>query len=695
MALYTSPKLWGIVVLNVSTADLNAEQQTAVLHEKGPLLVLAGAGSGKTRVIIEKMIRLIRERHYTPNEIFAITFTNKAAQEMRARLQLKLTAKECSQIHISTFHRLGLNILEKNIALTGRKKNFSILDSEETLGLIQDLTEQSGSALDAAFLRKQISLWKNQGLLAEDLRALKIPVENGALFIYQEYQDLLKSYNSFDFDDLLLEPVLLFQEHASILKAWQEKVGYLLIDEYQDTNKIQYILFKKLVGDRAHFTAVGDDDQSIYAFRGSDPENIARLDQDFKNLQVIKLQQNYRSTQHILNLANGLIAHNEHLFDKSLWSQLGHGQKVSVRIFKDEQAEAEGVVQLIRHHQKITGCSFSDFAILYRSKHQAYVMEEALRSAFIPYETNGQVSFFNKPEVRDIVAYLRLMANPQDDPAYLRIINTPKRGIGHQTLKTLAEYAVARDKSLLQACSELGLKTRLSDNSYQKLQAFYRLLQGVHHDLEQDTAPLPQKLEAFLERIDYFNHLRSISQNKNTLQRKMKLIEELKKWLNRILEKLEEKSLPALLQRIMLLDLLDRQAQAENTDQVQLMTLHAAKGLEFPQVYLIGFEEDLLPHKNSSAADLIDEERRLAYVGMTRAQQNLNLSFTEIRTQYGVASSTQPSRFLSELPTDHWQFVAAHLLPTPLPLSETQPPAAPKPTMSHWDRMRALLEGDG
>jgi ATP-dependent DNA helicase Rep len=469
--------------------------------------------------------------------------------------------------------------------------------------------------------------------------------------LYNDYIRSLKAYNAVDFDDLILLPVLLFQEHPAVLEKWQNKIRYLLVDEYQDTNITQYQLVKLIAGNLGRFTVVGDDDQSIYAWRGAQPENLAQLQKDYARLKVIKLEQNYRSTGRILKVANHLIANNPHAFEKKLWSELGYGDPLRVLSHRDEAIEAQQIVSEIIHHKFRTGSSYQDYAILYRGNHQSRLFERSLRENNIPYFISGSTSFFAYSEIKDVLSYLRLFVNQDDDAAFLRVINTPRREIGPTTLEKLGAYANERHISLFAASSELGLTQKLPEKAMQRLTKFRDWVIDTADRIERgDTFAV---IEAMLDQIGYEQWLRENSKTPASAERKMKNVQELIDWLKRINEKDSEgKSLSEIVSKIMLMDIMERNQEEEASDQVSLMTLHAAKGLEFPHVFLIGMEENLLPHQNSIETDNIEEERRLAYVGITRAQRTLTFSYCTHRKRYGEISECEPSRFLNELPPD-------------------------------------------
>jgi ATP-dependent DNA helicase Rep len=441
------------------------------------------------------------------------------------------------------------------------------------------------------------------------------------------------------------------------LEKWQNKIRYLLVDEYQDTNITQYQLVKLIAGTLGRFTVVGDDDQSIYAWRGAQPENLAQLQKDFTRLQVIKLEQNYRSTGRILKVANHLIANNPHAFEKRLWSELGYGDSLRVLSHKNDQDEAKQVISEIVHHKFKAGGRYQDYAILYRGNHQSRLFEQGLRENNIPYLISGSSSFFANSEIKDILGYLRLFVNQDDDAAYLRIINTPRREIGPTTLEKLGGYANERHISLFAASTELGLTQKLSDKSIHRLQKFYEWVIDTAERIDKgDTFAV---IEQVINQIGYEQFLKEDSKSKESAERKIKNVFELIEWLKRIADKETDgqKPLAEIVAKIMLMDIMERNQEAEVSDQVSLMTLHAAKGLEFPHVFLIGIEENILPHQNSIENDNIEEERRLAYVGITRAQRTCTFSYCTHRKRYGEISECEPSRFLNELPPEDLEWI--------------------------------------
>lgn len=636
--------------------DLNPQQREAVRYIDGPLLVLAGAGSGKTRVITRKIAYLIEQCGTKASNIAAVTFTNKAAREMKQRVADLMSTRQASArgLMVSTFHTLGLNILRRDGKSLGYRPGFSIFDAQDSLAVFRDLMGRDFAADSdhAQEVQNLISNWKNQLILPEQAAQIADGAqEEFAARVYPRYVQALQAYNAVDFDDLILKPVILFREHRDVLQKWQAKIHYLLVDEYQDTNGCQYELVKQLVGIREKLTVVGDDDQSVYSWRGARPENLVQLQTDFPRLKLIKLEQNYRSMGRILRVANKLISHNPHVFEKKLWSAMGEGDAIRVIGCRDDEHESEKVISELLYHKLKHQASFKDYAILYRSNHQSRSLEKVLREHNVPYFLTGGTSFFSRVEVKDIMAYLRLLANQDDDNAFLRVINTPRRGIGSSTLQALGEYAAKRNTSMFGACFEMGLAESLPPKSVQNLEVFTRWLIDIA-----DRAARGNLLDAIkdmIEEINYRGWLEEVSGDPNKANRRMENVDELVSWIERMIDQdTEEKSIGDIAARLTLMDIMDRQADENQADAVHLMTLHAAKGLEFPHVFIVGMEEEILPHRTSIEEDSIEEERRLAYVGITRAQRSLVMTLANTRKRYGEKIDCEESRFLRELPPE-------------------------------------------
>ncbi|MDV5172532.1 DNA helicase Rep [Photobacterium rosenbergii] len=642
---------------------LNPRQNEAVKYVAGPCLVLAGAGSGKTRVITNKIAYLVQQCDYKARNIAALTFTNKAAREMKERVGQTLGKQEAKGLMVSTFHTLGLNIIRREYKALGLKASFSLFDDQDQMALLKELTEKQidGDKDLLKQLLSTISNWKNDMLSPAEAKA-RASSERDQMFAYcyDMYQRQMKAYNALDFDDLILMPVLLLRDNQEVRQRWQNKIRYLLVDEYQDTNTSQYIFVKLLVGERARFTVVGDDDQSIYSWRGAQPENLVQLNKDFPTLRVIKLEQNYRSTSRILRTANILIANNPHVFEKTLFSEIPDGEMLKVITAKNEEHEAEKVVGELIAHRFLNNTQYKDYSILYRGNHQSRLFEKALMQNRIPYKISGGTSFFSRAEIKDIMAYLRLLTNLDDDNAFLRIVNTPRREIGPVTLEKLGTYANMRGKSLFAASFELGLEQHLSGRGLESLQRFTRWVVELSDNAERgDTVAAVRQL---VRDINYEDWLYETSASPKAAEMRMKNVSDLYSWITADLEgdnyDQEEKTLKEVVQRLTLRDMMERGEDDDDADQVQLMTLHASKGLEFPYVYLVGTEEGILPHQTSVDEDNVEEERRLAYVGITRAQKELTFTLCKERRQFGELIKPEPSRFLFELPQDDLEWEA-------------------------------------
>ena len=614
---------------------LNPRQREAVRYIDGPLLVLAGAGSGKTSVITQKIAYLVNTCGINSSHVAAVTFTNKAAREMKERVSKLLRGNSAEGLTVSTFHQLGLKIIRAERRELGLKSGFSIFDGEDTRTLIRDLLiQQHGAEGDQAnTIAQRLSSWKNDRVLPEQaLATATSPADILCAQAYLRYKRALKAYNALDFDDLILLPTILFEHHPAILEKWQNQIHYLLVDEYQDTNSSQYLLVRQLIGMRGGLTVVGDDDQSIYAWRGARPENLVQLQEDFPTLNVVKLEQNYRSTARILKAANTLIANNPHAFEKQLWSELGYGEPLRILRCNDEQHEADQVVAEILDHKLRKRTRFGDYAVLYRGNHQSRLIELALQAQQIPYHLSGGTSFFARNEVKDIMAYLRLVINENDDNAFLRIANVPRRKLGTSTLEALGNFALAHHCSLNQACGRIGAD-EVSEGGLKRLQEFRRWMDSVRRSCEGDNSV--SGVRQMIRDMDYEGWLGQLSSSEEVAERRMGNVHFLVDGLQRVMAS-EQVGLDEAIARLVLRDLLEQQDEEEKgPDSVQLMTLHASKGLEFPHVYIIGMKENLLPHRVSVEQDNIEEERRLAYVGITRAQQTLTMTMALKRRQFG------------------------------------------------------------
>ena len=671
------------------TMKLNPQQQQAVEYVSGPCLVLAGAGSGKTRVIINKIAHLIGKCGYLPKQIAAVTFTNKAAREMKERVAHSIGKESSKGLMVSTFHTLGFDIIKREYKHLGFKANMTLFDEHDQMALLKELTADLLQE-DKDLLRtliNRISNWKNDLCSPQQAMTLaRDKQEQTFAHCYDRYNKQLRAYNALDFDDLIMLPTLLFKQNAEVRSKWQEKIRYLLVDEYQDTNTSQYELIKLLVGDRARFTVVGDDDQSIYSWRGAQPQNMVRLRDDFPALRVIKLEQNYRSSQRILHCANILIDNNDHVFDKKLFSNLGEGEKLQIIEAKNEEHEAERVVGELIAHRFIAKTHYRDYAILYRGNHQSRLLEKILMQNRIPYKISGGTSFFSRAEIKDMMAYLRLVVNQDDDAAFLRIVNTPKREIGTATLEKLGSLAQEKHVSLFEAIFDFELIQRVTPKAYDALQKFARWIVELNDEIQRSE---PERaVRSMLASLHYEEYLYEYATSPKAAEMQSKNVATLFDWIADMLkgdEFNEPMNLNQIVTRLTLRDMLERGEEEDDSDQVQLMTLHASKGLEFPHVFLIGMEEGILPHQTSIDEDNVEEERRLAYVGITRAQQNLWFSLCKERRQFGELIRPEPSRFLLELPENDLQWERDKP-----PLSAEQQQAK---TQSHIANLRAILRG--
>jgi len=657
-------------------SKLNSVQREAVTHLDGPLLVLAGAGSGKTRVITHKIAHLIGQCGYEPRNIAAITFTNKAANEMRERVAGLLKNTNTKGLVVSTFHSLGMSILRAEARLLGYKPQFSIFDSSDTWKIFGELAN-SADKQEIRDMQTQISNWKSAFVSPEQAAdAAEDATAKVHARIYARYQDTLRAYQAMDFDDLIHLPVVLFKLHPEALLRWQLKLRYLLVDEYQDTNDCQYQMIKLLADMRAALTVVGDDDQSIYAWRGASIANLHNLRDDYPNLRVIKLEQNYRSSQRILKVANQLINHNTKVFEKKLWSDHGIGDAIRIYAARDDEHEAESVVMKLMAHKFEHRTRFADYAILYRSNHLSRAFEEQLRAQRVPYTVSGGTSFFDRAEIKDITAYLRLIANPDDDPAFIRAITTPKRGIGNTTLEKLGSYAGARHISLFEAAFESQVRQELPARQYEELMLFCNFINRIQDRADKDSCA--ELLDELLRAINYETWLYD-SHDPRMAESKWKNVDDFIGWLKRKAEA-DEKSLLEMVQTVALISMLEDRDQ--EPDAVVLSTLHAAKGLEFPHVFIIGAEEEILPFRDSDEKQ-IEEERRLMYVGITRAERSLQISYCNRRKRGKDWSACEPSRFLEELPEDELVYAGGH--------ADAVPTVTRNEGMDKLARLKAML----
>jgi ATP-dependent DNA helicase Rep len=628
-------------------AALNPPQREAAKYLDGPLLVLAGAGSGKTRVITHKIAYLIGECGYKPSSIAAITFTNKAAREMQERAARLTQNVNTKGLIVTTFHSMGLRMLREDAKFAELKPAFSILDSADAAGIVSEILKTT----DKQEIRRavsRISLWKNE--LKSPAIALQTAEDDNARAyakIYDRYDATLRAYQAVDFDDLIRLPAELLDTHAELREKWQNRLRHILVDEYQDTNVAQYRLLQKLTGVRAAFTAVGDDDQAIYGWRGASADNLRQLNEDYPHLHVVKLEQNYRSTIRILKAANSLISNNPKLFEKRLWSDLGHGDAIQVMPTKDDAHEAESVVMRLLSHKFQHRTEWRDYAILYRGNYQARIFEQALRNEKVPYQLSGGQSFFDRAEIKDVIAYLRLIANSDDDPAFIRAVTTPKRGIGAATLEKLGQVAAMLHVSLFEAVFSAAAASQIGERQLAPLVEFCNYINRFEERIARE--PAGELLDELLKSIDYEVYLFD-QDDQRAAQAKWDNVLEFAAWIAKKGEE-DEKNLLQLTQTIALITLLEGRDETE-PDAVRLSTLHAAKGLEFGHVFLVGIEENILPHRDAVDEGRLEEERRLMYVGVTRAKKSLTLSYCARRKRARETVACEPSRFIDELGDD-------------------------------------------
>ena len=665
--------------------QLNAAQQEAVTYTQGPCLVLAGAGSGKTRVIITKIAYLLRNNLAQPAQILAVTFTNKAAAEMRERIALEVGPEISSQLTICTFHSLGRQILKEQAQLLRLGSHFSIFDETDTLKILKGIIASDYSTLKStqsadylSTVASHISRWKgelkNPSSILKDPKSDHITAE-----LYQKYSDYLRACNAVDFDDLIYLPTRLLLLNEKVRSYYQQRYRYIMVDEYQDTNHTQYYLLMCLVASNQRFMVVGDDDQSIYSWRGARPENIKQLTVDFPELKVIKLEQNYRSTSRILHCANSIIAHNQHLFSKTLYSGIEGGEPIRVVTCNDNEQSCEYIAAEILGHRFDHRSKWGDYAILYRSNSQSRDMEKALMSAHIPCKITGDTSFFARMEVKDIMAWCHVLTNPKDDAALLRIINVPHRGIGAQTIKIMTELGRKFNRCLYDCAISQEMHSALNKQQVDALCSFLGLLFDLRHKLAQHHDL--EVCRTLIDKIGYRGYLRAENASTNAFEWKLKNVQILMGWIEELLTGQKnnsfgksrtagaagaasdlnqplEMSFGEAVERLGLREMMDKKAdEDEEQDAVQMMTLHAAKGLEFPVVFLLGMEEGILPHRTSIEEHNIEEERRLAYVGVTRAQKELTLVVARQRKQGNSIVQQEPSRFIGEMPKEELTFI--------------------------------------
>jgi superfamily I DNA/RNA helicase len=636
--------------------SLNPQQRTAATHTEGPLLVLAGAGSGKTKVITCRIAHLIENKEVPPENILAVTFTNKAAREMQERMK-ELVGSRGKGMTISTFHSLGVKILRQDIRKLGYKKNFSIYSTSDQLGLIRQAlreTNDSQKKFDPDSILWKISGAKNALLTPEQYRPTGFDeIEQMAVAIYPRYQALLKSCNAIDFDDLIMLTVKLLRDFPEVLAKWQQQFRYIMVDEYQDTNPSQYLLISMLAAQNRNICVVGDDDQSIYGWRGADVEKILNFEHDYPGCKVVMLEQNYRSTGNILDAANHVISNNTKRKVKALWTESGPGRPIDLIVAADDEEEATTVVERIETTCFRDKVSYGDCAILYRTNAQSRPFEEQLRFAGIPYVLIGGMQFYERKEVKDSLAWLRAIANPDDEQSLLRIINFPKRGIGEATILKINQWSMEQGISLFEALGRAAEIDDLTEAVRTKVQGFHDLLSGEIANFA-SAGHLADKTDRLFRKIGLEEELYRTIDDQATARRKVENIEQVINSLAGFESNSANATLPLFLEKVTLMDedrFSGKDKKEHGRDAVTLMSLHSSKGLEFPMVWLVGLEEEILPHKKSIYEDFsIDEERRLMYVGITRARRHLTITRCLQRKQYGKMQERHPSRFLEEIP---------------------------------------------
>lgn len=626
---------------------LNPPQQAAVMHCEGPLLVLAGAGSGKTRVIVEKIAQLIGSRRYPAKRIAAITFTNKSAKEMRERVAKRLRGGDADEVTICTFHALGLKFLQIEHAVVGLKRGFSIFDADDSTAQVKDLM-YGAKPDDIEDVKNLISRAKNAGLSPEQaMREARSNREKEAASVYERYQLRLTAFNAVDFDDLIRLPVQVLEENPEIALAWRERIGYLLVDECQDTNDAQYRLLRQLAGSAGNFTCVGDDDQSIYAWRGANPENLQQMGRDYPALEIIKLEQNYRCSNRVLRAANALIANNPHEHLKKLWSDQADGERIRVWECRNSEHEAEKVAAEIAYIAQTKQVPWSDFCILFRGNFQSRPLEKALQLVRVPYHITGGTAFLERQEVKDTLSWLRLLVNPDDDTAFMRAVQSPKREVGAGTLAKLAELASEKDLPMAHAAEAIGALAQLPPRAANSLSRFTDILRDLRAEMPKlSSGDLVRRL---VKDSGLVSELRGACKEESVYQRRLANLEELAQWFEGGPRGASTADLAAQLA------LLSRNDKDDGGNQVRMMTLHASKGLEFPYVFIVGCEDGVLPHQVSLDEGNLQEERRLLYVGITRAKVQLWMSHSKLTRKFGEHVRLKPSRFFDEIPAEEMQ----------------------------------------
>ena len=636
-----------------SLKTLNAQQKEAVTTLDGPIMILAGAGSGKTRVIIQRIAYLIQKKQIPPQQIIAVTFTNKAAEEMRKRLQGILSGKQ-EGINLSTFHSLGVSLLRKSIHHLGYRSNFIIYDTRDQFSVIKTIMEDQdfddSELIDAKSVHYEICQAKSTGVLPEEFMDQHASQQKQLVGkIFRHYQKTMKGCNAIDFDDILNLTVTLFEEHPDVMDSLTERFRYIMVDEYQDTNHIQYKLLRHLTKRHRNLCVVGDDDQSIYGWRGAEVKNILDFERNYPDVKFIRLEQNYRSTQKILTAANQVISENTQRMPKKLWSEKHVGEKLDWLLADSEEEELEAVTRKIRTKIMQQGRRYLDYSILYRSNFQSRLVEEALREAKIPYRMLGGTSFYDREEIRDALAYLKVIHNPNDEVSLHRIINTPRRGIGKTSLIKAYEYCHEKHLPLFKVMRDARKYERIPKDSAFKMEIFTGIISNYKQRFANEV--LGTVLKDLLDEIGYLRFLETRSGDAKTRERRIMNVLELQVSVRKFSDKFPEANLQSFLERVSLFTQSDNDPETK-ADQVSIMTLHSAKGLEFPFVFMVGMSEGVFPNNRAIEEGSEDEERRLCYVGITRAQQELTFSMAKSRKRYGESIKQEPSRFLLNIDPD-------------------------------------------
>lgn len=636
-----------------SLKTLNAQQKEAVTTLDGPIMILAGAGSGKTRVIIQRIAYLIQKKQVPPQQIIAVTFTNKAAEEMRKRLQGILSGKQ-EGIHLSTFHSLGVGLLRNSIHHLGYRSNFIIYDTRDQFSVIKTIMEDQdfddSELIDAKSVHYEICQAKSTGILPEEFMDQHASQQKQLVGkIFRHYQKTMKGCNAIDFDDILNLTVTLFEEHPEVMDSLTERFRYIMVDEYQDTNHIQYKLLRHLTKRHRNLCVVGDDDQSIYGWRGAEVKNILNFERNYPDVKFIRLEQNYRSTQKILTAANQVISENTQRMPKKLWSEKHVGEKLDWLLADSEEEELEAVTRKIRTKIMQHGRRYLDYSILYRSNFQSRLVEEALREAKIPYRMLGGTSFYDREEIRDALAYLKVIHNPNDEVSLHRIINTPRRGIGKTSLIKAYEYCHETHLPLFKVMRDARKYEKIPKDSAFKMEIFTGIISNYKQRFANEV--LGTVLKDLLDEIGYLRFLETRSGDAKTRERRIMNVLELQVSVRKFSDKFPEANLQSFLERVSLFTQSDNDPETK-ADQVSIMTLHSAKGLEFPFVFMVGMSEGVFPNNRAIEEGSEDEERRLCYVGITRAQQELTFSMAKSRKRYGESIKQEPSRFLLNIDPD-------------------------------------------